>query len=62
MKDKWNPGIVFLCITPKPGERSFMSRHQCWNTELFIKSQREAYALDGGVVAVITEAQYQEGK
>ena len=56
--EEWKPGVVHLHIIPKPGERGFVSRHRCWNTDLFIAARREEYAKEGGVVAVIDEATY----
>lgn len=57
---QWNPGTIYLRITPKVGESSFVSRHQCWDKERFAASQREAHFKTGGVVEMITEEEYNE--
>jgi hypothetical protein len=62
MKDLWNPGTVHLHVIPKPGERGFVDEHRCWNKDLFIESRREAYAKEGGAVAVITQNDFNELK
>jgi hypothetical protein len=58
MSDVWNPGVVYLRIQPKK-ERSFVSRHTCWNTDIFVECQRAAHAKEGGKVEVIDAETYE---
>ena len=58
----WEPGTVFLRITPKKDERPFVSEHRCWNRTRFIAIRSEEYRKEGGKVEVITEAQYLKEK
>lgn len=61
MVDTWKQGRVFMHHVDKHGH-GYVAEHTCWNTDLFIASQRDAATKAGGSVAVVTEAEYLESK
>lgn len=55
--DTWKPGTAVLRHTDKHG-KSYIEEHPCWNTDLFIESQRSAAVDVGGSIAVVTHEDY----
>jgi len=59
MVEQWNPGVLYLRVTAKKDEPPFVGKHDCWNRDLFVETQRQARQKEGGSVEVITREQYE---